>query len=797
MMNATHFRSIPSQSFAVTIAFLLLFFLLGCGGGSTNTTNNGGGTPTPIAVSITTQTASINPGDNYTFVASVTNTSNQSVAWTVSCAQGVNDCGAIGASTGIYAAPATVSTASTVTVKATSAADSSKSSSTTFQLTATAVSITTHPSTINAGLTYRFAATVTAANKSVNWSRTCYESVADCGSIAADGTYTTPASVTQQSQVIVKATSVADTSKTDSFTFSLLPPIAVALMPESVEIVSGFSYPFSATTQNDMQNVVTWSVNNIPGGNAQVGTITPVLDPHAPVSLIALYSAPATTPAGPVSVTVTSAVDTRKSANAAVTLIPNPHLNFTGDCAFLISGGTSLGLDGAGGILTLDGAGHATAKLDIHSGSFENTIITGLDMTGTYGFEGKDGGWATLTYSQSGQSVSMTFKFVMISDAAAKVIEFDGLDNATGTIEKQSSSLAGSLDGKHVFTLKGFKPNNNPTLNETFLVLGQFTGAAGHLTGTYDLATDTSPSHQSHTTTANAWYEVVGKTGTVNLGVKGGTSLQDSPDFFLYPVSANRALVMSKVAPILVGSIDKQSDDTFSNASLAGDWTYYYLKGVLSLSGATLGRFSSDGNGTSAPGCEDSTGGSSTASPMCYITNFNNYTITADGRGFAPSAQFAMPYPVSFYFVDSDHGYFATQNGLGEFFRREGAPFSNPSLYGNYTVAFTGTQDYFFNAKSSNQVGTATLDGNGNITLVTSWVDARNFSLLQGYTRTGTYAFDSDLYATGDRGVMAFGPDFQLLYYTVSPDKVLIIQYDYQDVSFGIMQRSVFSNPPE
>lgn len=785
---------------SLVIAFFFGTFFTSCGGGGGNPGNNGNTQNSTVSISITSQILTVNPGDVTTIQARVTNTDNIAVSWSVSCAPVASDCGSIRASTdvsssgvadGLYTAPAVAITSSTVTVKAVSVADSTKSSFTTFQLAATAVHIPTPPSTINAGMSYKLSAVVTATDKSVTWSTACAAGVADCGSIGADGTYTAPAFVAQQSVVTVKATSVADSTKSDSFNLTLLPAIAVAVTPGSVEVVKGFSYLFAATTQNDMQHVgLTWAVNGITGGNAQVGTIAAMVDPNSVVNLRALYKAPANAPSGPITITAVSAADTTKSGSSAVTLISNPHPDFTGDCAFLFSD-NKLGFGGVGGIITLDGAGLMSGKIDINSGPF-GTVLAGLDISGIYGFEGKDGGWATLAYSQSGQTVSMTFKFVMISNTVAKVMEFDGKGNMSGTIEKQDANVASALDGKHVFQLKGYKPSSNPSLNETFLVVGQFTGSAGHLSGVYDLATDNSPNHQSHVTTANAWYEVVDKTGTVNLGVKDGTSLQDSPDFFLYPVSTSRTLVMSKVNPVLIGSVDRQSDETFSNATLAGDWTYYCLSGVLTLDGATLGRFSTDGSGTSAPGCEDSTGGSSTISPACYATNLNSFTVGANGRGFAPSAQFAMPYPVSFYFVDADHGYFATKSGLGEFFRRQGTSFSTSSLNGNYTVVFTGTQDYFFDAKSADENGTATLDGNGNITMVTSRVDARNFALLQGYTRNGTYAFDSGLYATGDRGVISLGPAFQLLYYTVSADRVLMIQYAYEDVSFGMMRRSAF-----
>ena len=246
----------------------------------------------------------------------------------------------------------------------------------------------------------------------------------------------------------------------------------------------------------------------------------------------------------------------------------------------------------------------------------------------------------------------------------------------------------------------------------------------------------------------------------------------------------------------MVGTIDRQSNDTFSNSTLNGDWVFYATN-VGTYPGATLGRFSSDGTGANAPGCHDWTGGSSFISPMCSSLDFNTYTIDSTGRGFAPSAQFGQPFPVVFYFLDANHGYIGTQFKLGEFFRREGAPFTNASLNGDYTVVFTGSQDYFWNAKAHNQVGTATLDGMGSINMMTSWVDGRNYDLKQGYSRTGTYAFDMGLYGPGEgRGVMSLGEDFQLLYHAVSLDKVLMIQIDYDDVSFGILQRAPSSTPP-
>ena len=75
---------------------------------------------------------------------------------------------------------------------------------------------------------------------------------------------------------------------------------------------------------------------------------------------------------------------------------------------------------------------------------------------------------------------------------------------------------------------------------------------------------------------------------------------------------------------------------------------------------------------------------------------------------------------------------------------------------------------------------------------MSSWVDSRNYGLDDGLSQQGTYAFDGGLNAVDGRGAMLFGSDLQLIYYAVSPDKVLMIQFDDNDVGFGMLQRSAF-----
>lgn len=643
-----------------------------------------------------------------------------------------------------------------------------------------AVSITNPPSSINAGLSHQFKAKVTGStNTNVTWSLACNTGVTSCGSIASDGTYTTPASVGQQSPITVTATSVADATKSASASLALLPPIAISVTPGIVQVVGGFAYPFSATVQNDLDLVgVTWAVNGIAGGNASVGTITAVVNSQMPSQLTGLYTAPSTPPVNPITVTATSLVDTSKSSSASVALIANPHPDFTGTFAFLLSGPGGGGTEAAGGMLTLDGSGHMTGKLDVHIGGFSDQVASGLDVTGTYGFDGVDEGWASLTYSVAGQSASMAFRIIFVSDTVAQVMEFDNGGGVIGTFEKQAGDFASTLTGKNVLALSG-----------SSAILGEFTGASGALNGNYDLI-DSSFNHQSHALAGS--YALAGNVGTATLGVQGALNQATAPSFFLYPVSSTRALLMSKAAPLLVGWVDRQSSDTFSAATLKGEWVFYNAT-VPTSSLATVGRFTSDGLGTSAPGCIDTAGGSSFLPPACYpMFDLNAYSIDATGRGFAAQAQWGMPQPTYFYFIDANHGRFGSQAELGEFYRVDGTPLDNATLKGTFTVALTGTQNYFLtNASGSDEIGTVVFDGNGNATMTTAWNDTKDFQQLQGYQRNGTYAFDNGIYATGERGTLLLGSDMQLVYYAVSPDKLFLIQFSDYDVAFGVAQRSI------
>lgn len=156
-----------------------------------------------VSVVISPNTLTASSGSVHQFSASVSNTSNTAVVWSASSGNV--------SSTGSFTAPTVTSTAS-VTVRATSVADSSKYAQAMVTVNppapAPAISVSISPATtsIVSPNTKQFLASVSnTSNTAVTWSVTA-------GSITNAGLFTAP-NVTSSKSVTVTATSVADPTK--------------------------------------------------------------------------------------------------------------------------------------------------------------------------------------------------------------------------------------------------------------------------------------------------------------------------------------------------------------------------------------------------------------------------------------------------------------------------------------------------------------------------------------------------------------------------------------------------------
>ena len=215
--------------------------------------------PAPVTIRLSPATVMLKASQSATFTAAIGGSSNTAVTWSLSPNVGsvVN---------GVYTAPSTVSSQETITITATSQADSTKKAVSSVVLTAsapaTSVTISLWPG--SASLSGGQAATFTPAisgssNRAVTWSMTPH-----MGTIV-NGVYTAPSTVTSQRTVTITATSQADSTKTADSFISLTPnapsAVTISLSPATLTLNPGQSATFTAAVGGASNTAVNWSLS--------------------------------------------------------------------------------------------------------------------------------------------------------------------------------------------------------------------------------------------------------------------------------------------------------------------------------------------------------------------------------------------------------------------------------------------------------------------------------------------------------------------------------------------------------
>lgn len=155
--------------------------------------------------------------------------------------------------------------------------------------------------------TQQFSAKVSnSSNSAVTWKVDSIEGGnASVGRISTDGLYAPPSTAGTHT---ITATSVQDPSKSDNASVEVNLAVTITVTPANVSISTSQTQQFIATVQNATNTEVTWMVDNIVGGNADVGII----------SATGLYTAPAR--AGSHVITATSVEAPTRNANVLVTV---------------------------------------------------------------------------------------------------------------------------------------------------------------------------------------------------------------------------------------------------------------------------------------------------------------------------------------------------------------------------------------------------------------------------------------------------------------------------------------------
>ena len=489
------------------------------------------------------------------------------------------------------------------------------------------------------------------------------------------------------------------------------PPITVSILPGSATVPAGATQQFTATVQNTTNTAVTWQVNAISGGNSIVGTI----------STSGLYTAPLSPPeTGMVTVTAVSQADSTKSASATATIVFS-NATISGQYAFSFSGVDTSGDFFVAGSFNADGNGNLTngvEDLNHFTGVFPN-----LPFTGFYSIEPDGRGSATITSSQG----TSNFRFVVLSNDRALLIEFDTFATALGSIEKQDLNAFSNsaLNGNFSFSLSGLGFSGG-----TQSSVGRFTmdGMGGISAGVED------------TNDLGSIYTNVPFTGTYNVGLNGrGTATLIEPSatlqFSFYVISANRILIVSlDFLPAMLGQAERQQTVPFTNASLSGDNIFFL--GGLSTSGsvASAGRFTANGSGGIASGVLDENDAGQVSENVAFTGTYN---ISSNGRGTATLISALATSNFAFYMVSSGRAFFvqvdpfAVTNGIIS--AQQGAPFTSDSISGDFGYVVVGVLAI---------LGQIAIDGAGSLSGTLDVNDSG--TLWQDVPLSGTYTVNSN-----------------------------------------------------
>ncbi len=321
-----------SRSLRLFVLLAVGAYILGCGGGGA-----GSGTQPPppplIEVNVTPSSASVLLGGTVSFAATVTNSSNSAVTWSVNGFSGGSPQAGTISADGLYTAPSVLPAPGAIQVTATSQADPTKSGAASITVSSdVAVSISPSSTSAELGSTFTLHATIASnghPDPTVHWALSGAACPASCGSIDNSGNYTAPAILPAATSVAAIATSVADPSKqataliriTCSFALSLSAPNSVAAQSTNAVVAT-----ITPVAGSNPSNGMAWTLSGMGCSGSACGVLSVITTQSAgenSYTSTANYTAPATPPQpNSVVVTVTALADPSKKAQATIAVQP-------------------------------------------------------------------------------------------------------------------------------------------------------------------------------------------------------------------------------------------------------------------------------------------------------------------------------------------------------------------------------------------------------------------------------------------------------------------------------------------
>jgi len=315
--------------------------------------------------------ASVLLGTTTALTATVSNTTNTAVSWSVNGVPGGNAQVGTISSGGLFLAPGILPSPPTVNVQAASAADPTKTAEVVITITSDiSVSLSPTSAAVELGAQQLFEAGIISAgnpNTEVSWALSgagC--SGPACGAVTSSGMFTAPQNMPAPPTLTISVTSTADPSKkaiavvtvTSNFTFTLTGPSSMA-----VGASGSFAAMLTPVSNSNPNLAISWAISGTGCSGATCGTISVVGS-----GATATYTAPTVAPS-PALVTITAtpvaaplkaasiALEITSSATATVVLAPtaatlsvNDRETFTGQVQNSSNVGVLWNVNGVAGV---------------------------------------------------------------------------------------------------------------------------------------------------------------------------------------------------------------------------------------------------------------------------------------------------------------------------------------------------------------------------------------------------------------------------------------------------------------
>jgi hypothetical protein len=430
--------------------------------------------------------------------------------------------------------------------------------------------------------------------------------------------------------------------------------VSIDISPISLSVPVGRSAPLTATVRS-VNQVVTWQVNGVTGGDAIHGQITTG----------GIYTAPAAIPS-PATVTVTAIAQADSKAKAQVMV------TVTASSSSPVSVSPSATTLGAGSTLAfaanVNGTPSTAVNWQVNGVTGGDSVHGTITSSGVY--------TAPLTPPPTG-----TTTITAVAQGGA------GSGDSAATVAFSDASL----HGPYAFSLFGADASG-------FLAaVGSFTtDGHGKITGGLE-DENTRAGVSSNLAFTGIYFVFDNGIGFVVL-----TFTDHSMAVWEITMVNDQHVVFSNfdgtglvgVGRVVTGSIDRQDVSAFNTGALKGNYVANF-SGVDPATGVLkqVGAFTADGAGAITNGVLDVNNGGvpATNQPLSNAT----YMISSTGRGTLSFAAAGTTQTFALYAVTStQYKIVETDTGsavVGELNQQEAGPFSNASLSGGYAFTMDGT----------------------------------------------------------------------------------------------------------